>query len=622
MVLKNENTLKLFNDLYNNPDLDLEGIKNLSDFSIKLINYHLDNLISSELVIPYKVYDRLFFKIDETKLDYINQYLNLPLNKEIRQQKLSRMVISQDVAAIKGMTKEKTTGSIVSDLGTLPKSTPISTVPKISDLIKIKREYDYVGGGIRFKIAVQNISDKVITDINLILIPTAQYEISERVKIVGVLKPGESRGVDFDLVPLTCGKSKIFGSCSFIDAFGNPHTATVPSKDIWIKCPLVKPKISTLNEIEKIKRHLQKGTAELSFKISEKSAFNIVIDQISALDLSEILINDNELKAIYSGIAKVTNNNLIIESKISNHIAILTVWTSNMKQATGFLAYLKNLINMAFESALKLEDKTEKISQRILDSSEIIQRLFTLFEYCEGIWTVSDILIILREIRIKINRSLPGLIIIEKIDDLIEEFQNKYREGDSISIKAPINLQFQTINWLNEINKVACNNLETFKHTFPEKNSQIQTICSIIDERAPQIDYLEEKYSSKILHYLMIFEKKSGLTIFEHNFTESSLDPDLLSGFLTAIQSFGSEISHEETSITKLVYKNFEIILDEKGKVRSALILNGSPINRISKKLNAFITKFEFRFRKIFDNWTGNVSLFQPANELVKEIFL
>ncbi|MHA1386558.1 MAG: hypothetical protein ACTSR3_22630, partial [Candidatus Helarchaeota archaeon] len=622
LVLKNKNAVIIFKNIYSNPDLDLENIKSLCGLSSKIINYHFNNILSSKLIIPYEVQGKQYYKIDVNKLNYINQFLNLPLDEEIRQQKLAKITASQEIIAIQDEIHGKPSEIIVPDIQKLPKPTPITVVPKTSELIKIRREYDYVGGGIRFKIAVQNISDKVITDINLMLIPTAQYEISERVKIVGVLKPDESRGVDFDLIPLTCGKSKVFGSCSFIDAFGNPHTLTVPSKEIWIKCPLVKPKKSTLDEIENIKRHLQKGSAEISFKINKKSAFNIVIDQISALDLSEIVIIDNEFKAIYSGIAKVTNENLIIESRISNHNAILTVWTSNMKQATGFLAYLKNLVRMAFDSASKIEDKTERVSQKILDSSEIIQRLFTLFDYCEGSWTISDIIILLKEIKIKLNRSIPGLIITEQLEDFIEEFQRDYREGEPVSKKISINLQFQVINWLKEINKIACSNLETFRQTFPEKDGKIQKICSIIDEKTPQIDALKEKYISKILHYLMIFDRKSGLTVFEHNFTESSLDPDLLSGFLTAIQSFGAEISQEETSVTKLAYKNFEIILDEKGKVRGALILNGSPLNKVLKKLNEFISKFELKFREILNNWTGDVGLFGSANELIKKIFL
>ena len=51
--------------------------------------------------------------------------------------------------------------------------------------------------------------------------------------------------------------------------------------------------------------------------------------------------------------------------------------------------------------------------------------------------------------------------------------------------------------------------------------------------------------------------------MYTHNFTEKTLDSDLIGGFLSAIQSFGAEISKEETTMKKLSYEHFEIELLE-----------------------------------------------------------
>ncbi|MFX1453089.1 MAG: winged helix-turn-helix transcriptional regulator, partial [Promethearchaeota archaeon] len=341
LALKNENSLLIFKKIFNLPNLDLDKLKGIVDLEPKMIKYHLERLISSGIIKK----EKNFYIVAKDKLEPIQKYIKVELKEEIEPEIPVRAPI--------------------------PIKTPTITKPpplkeEIKELINVKREYDYVGGGIRFKIAVQNISNTVITDINVVLVPTSQYEIPERVKVVDILKPGESRGIDFDLIPLTCGSSKVFGSVSYIDPFGNPHTATVTPKEIQIKCPLVQPKI--LTEIELLKTQLQKSSAKIPFKIDNNLAFDIIIDQISALDLSEINIDKAQFLALYSGIAKVTADNMIIESTIKNHDAILTVWTKDLKQATGFLAYLKNLIQMAFDTASKLAGKTEKISQKILDS--------------------------------------------------------------------------------------------------------------------------------------------------------------------------------------------------------------------------------------------------------------
>jgi hypothetical protein len=99
------------------------------------------------------------------------------------------------------------------------------------------------------------------------------------------------------------------------------------------------------------------------------------------------------------------------------------------------------------------------------------------------------------------------------------------------------------------------------------------------------------------------------------------LDPDLISGFLTAVQSFGSELSSEKTEMKKLAYKDFEIELNVGDYVRAALFLIGPGTKWLINNLVTFINSFEQQFGEVLKDWHGDVSQFTTAPELVKEIF-
>ena len=600
LAIKNEKAEIILLNLNKNAEMSFDQLKELEGFTSETVNYHLKPLMATGLVFTTQKNGQDFYGIDRTKFEKIQKYIKTSLE------------LTKPIAATELVTEP------AADI------TPI-TPSQSKGMIDIKREYDFVGGEIRFKAAIRNISETVVTDINVTLIPTSQYEVVDRVKIVDILRPGESRGVDFYLTPLTCGQSKVFGSISYMDPFGNPQTATISPKDIWIKCPLVIPKTTSMAEIEKVKKQLQKGDTRIPFKIDKTSAYNIVLDQISALDLSEVQVDDSNMTTTHSGLAKVTNDNMIIESRIEPNQAVLTVWTRDMKQATGFLAYIKNLINMTFESHSKLEGKIEKISQKILDTDEIFNRLITLFDYCDNRdeWKIGDILILLNEIKTKMERSVPGSSTIEKIGDWIETLSNK-REGDSLTEKDGNDLEYNIINWLSELNRIGCNQLETYQDSFPEKKLQIENLCSLTENEDEKMRYIEKKYVINILQYIMVIVKGAGLSIYQYDFTTSSqVDADLISGFLTAIQDFGMEISRgEDTSMKKLAYKNFQIELEDGEHTKAALILKGEPIEFITKRLKNFIKHFEVKYiDNLGENFLGNVSIFRDADALVKKNF-
>ncbi|MFX1450502.1 MAG: hypothetical protein ACFFCM_06655 [Promethearchaeota archaeon] len=488
--------------------------------------------------------------------------------------------------------------------------------------VKILREYDYIGGDIRFKVAIRNESQTTITKINVILNPSSQYRIDNRIQEVDILTPGESRGVDFPLVPLTCGKSMVYGTLSYVDAFGEPHSLTISPKEIWIKCPLVIPQKATKVEIEDWKKTLLKGSTQIPYiNINSSEAFKIACIQISALDLTEINIDYDNSIAFFTGRAKVTGNTMIVEIKITSFDIIIEVWTSDMKQATGFIAYIKNLINVALEVAQKLQLKMDKIGQTIMDYFDVSERLCRFFQFCENREKLHELNLLLKEIVSKIERSFPDIIILNEIKNTLEKFPS-FPSDQNLDDKLAIEFEFNLIEWLKEIAKIIQTNLKAYRDTFKDEKDKFDNIIDRNNELVLKIDIIEKQYSRNILKYLMVLEQVSGLIMYKHNFGEIEFDSDLVGGFLAAIQSFGSELSKEKTPMKKLAYKDFEISIDDGKYIRAAVILIGPITSHLKSKHLKFISEFESRYENRLKNWSGNISGFEEMKDITEELFM
>ena len=93
--------------------------------------------------------------------------------------------------------------------------------------------------------------------------------------------------------------------------------------------------------------------------------------------------------------------------------------------------------------------------------------------------------------------------------------------------------------------------------------------------------YKEEIYSKCMdilnLNYIMVAEKKSSLNVYDQVFTKQKLDPTLISGFLSAMDSFVSEIGGT-TSMNEINYKGFYVHAAYGQYIKLALFLS-KPIS-------------------------------------------
>ncbi|MFX1450496.1 MAG: hypothetical protein ACFFCM_06625 [Promethearchaeota archaeon] len=123
------------------------------------------------------------------------------------------------------------------------------------------------------------------------------------------------------------------------------------------------------------------------------------------------------------------------------------------------------------------------------------------------------------------------------------------------------------------------------------------------------------------LRYIIAIHKLVGATIFDKKLGEWELDPDLIGGFLGALQKFSSEFKRKDAPMRKMEYKDFEIILEQGNYAIFALFIDGSESEWIREKLNVFSKEFEKQFEENFKDWSGETTTFEKSEFLVERIF-
>ncbi|MBD3227873.1 MAG: hypothetical protein GF329_06765 [Candidatus Lokiarchaeota archaeon] len=661
-VLNNNNRQRTLKLIFDNPGVHIRKIRDVLDMGSYLSYWHLNILEKFGYIRkkPYKnkvvfypyflpeKYEDVFqslkdektyeinefiFEKEKTTLEEISEHFKLENEKasNILQNLLKIGLITLKTENKKDMYSgdlEKLKGYIEywqekdDEFEKIIKSTLTKIPSEVSPekRIAVKREYDYIGGNIRYKVAVQNNSEHAISQIRVMLTPVDQFTFKNDLKKIDKLGPGESRGVDFLLTPMTCGRSNVYGTVSYVGQEGDPSSITIKPKLIWVKCPLVSSVKADLKELLEWQSDLRNGEATLEYSgLTKNSAFDIVSNQISALDLAVVSTDEEFLKGIYSGIAKVTNSKIIVEVEMLDNYIKISVWASDLKEVTGFLAYIKNMVKIALDMSKSIRMKEEKIEQQILNAFECAERINQLFEYCESNWNLSDVIILLKEIVRKVERDLPSLPI--EINHWISDLEPHLSENATLTDQSSIYIEYDAFNLLRRVYDLIGSNLDMYKSTFLDDTRTIKMIEEKFGSLQNKLFEIEEKYTKRILVFLLVIEDNSGLSLLEHGFKDKKLDPDLISGFLTAIQSFGMELTTAPTEMKKLAYKNFEIEINVGDYIRAALFLSGPCSNYLVKKLVEFINKFEQKYEKPLKNWTGDVSKFEDAPQLVKEIF-
>ena len=102
---------------------------------------------------------------------------------------------------------------------------------------------------------------------------------------------------------------------------------------------------------------------------------------------------------------------------------------------------------------------------------------------------------------------------------------------------------------------------------------------------------------------------------------ESSLDPGLFGGFVTAIDRFGENLSNN--NIQKLNFGNNLIVF--KKNLQNNLLFVASTIKSSEKKLRKILGELEEKFlatysKDVIAEWNGDISIFEGFSEEIKRL--
>ncbi|HMF31040.1 MAG TPA: hypothetical protein VKK79_06485, partial [Candidatus Lokiarchaeia archaeon] len=103
------------------------------------------------------------------------------------------------------------------------------------------------------------------------------------------------------------------------------------------------------------------------------------------------------------------------------------------------------------------------------------------------------------------------------------------------------------------------------------------------------------------------------------SFARESIDPDLISGFLSAVSTFGTEMKVDQ-ALDEMKYGESVLVLHDGELVRVTLVLSKSPSSILRANLGRFTVTFEENFREKLVNWRGQLGIFEGADDLVDNI--
>ncbi len=151
----------------------------------------------------------------------------------------------------------------------------------------------------------------------------------------------------------------------------------------------------------------------------------------------------------------------------------------------------------------------------------------------------------------------------------------------------------------------------------------------IVPKRRRRIESLKDLYQKlsdvENLQYVLILTKDGGIPCYSKSLADVPIDETLVSGFLSAISSFGQEIGAKiqkgEGGLEELSYRQFKIILNEGKYVRTALLLLKRPSDVLKEKLRTFNSYFEIIYHDRLIHYSGELFDDTPITQMIEEVF-
>jgi len=122
------------------------------------------------------------------------------------------------------------------------------------------------------------------------------------------------------------------------------------------------------------------------------------------------------------------------------------------------------------------------------------------------------------------------------------------------------------------------------------------------------------------LNYIMISENASGLNVFEQFFGGKEIDPTLISGFLSAIRSFGIELTgtFQQSQTIKLEFQNSKILMNEFRHFRLILLMSENPSDDFIESLDTLAQDIEKTYGESIRDFDGRLDKFTGVGNLIE----
>ncbi|MFX1317468.1 MAG: hypothetical protein ACFE9T_16520, partial [Promethearchaeota archaeon] len=121
------------------------------------------------------------------------------------------------------------------------------------------------------------------------------------------------------------------------------------------------------------------------------------------------------------------------------------------------------------------------------------------------------------------------------------------------------------------------------------------------------------------LEHILVLYKGTGTCVYFKSFGSEAIDPELISGFISAVSSFGKEMVAQK-ALNEITYGDKMLLLADGEFTRVALVLSKKASIILRKHLTEFIAIFEKTYEKDLPNWRGQLNVFRNAGQIVDEI--
>jgi hypothetical protein len=214
--------------------------------------------------------------------------------------------------------------------------------------INITSAFGYKGATIIHKIKVENPAAETVGDIKIRLFVPEVFLLKDTEKHIGLLKPGESKTVTFEIRPTgECGDCEVSGRATYYDyASRKTKEVDIPAKSLSIVCPMLKAqKIDKPAWKDTVMHLIQAEESTTEIEIPAETLFTMASRVIEDLNMFMLEPEVTSTAQLYNGVARFYAKGvkeltyaaqIEVVGGTKKSKLILRVWAEKEAALTGF----------------------------------------------------------------------------------------------------------------------------------------------------------------------------------------------------------------------------------------------------------------------------------------------